>query len=201
MRFNPPSGFKMYGGTDPCYQPAADGTHWFSQCAEGPKGFGLYVFQQANETAKAKEISYGSFMPGRGIFCLGGNGVLYVTGSIDNIPQVFTVPGFARFTSAGPVVQPIGVVTPVVDQDARNAADAAKSAASAAGKAAEAALTKVELHDQVEHVTLQQVADLAWTKAHDAIFASAHDGFLSSWTWQKALDAAFLFCKQRGLVV
>jgi hypothetical protein len=202
MRLNSPKGYELFAGVEPSYQPGADGWHWFAQWCKGPEGGGMYVFRQENETAVAKPVPYGPLMPGRGMFSLGGNGVLYVTGSDKgNAPLVYTVPGFSRFTSAGPKVQTIPVVTPVIDEDARAMASRAATDAAKASEKADRANDRLDNLKPVEPVSDAHIADIAWTKAHDAIFASAHDGFLSSWTWQKALDAAFLFCKQRGLVV
>jgi hypothetical protein len=47
-----------------------------------------------------------------------------------------------------------------------------------------------------------QIEEIAWAKANDAIYASVTgtDGFLGSWTWQKALDAAYAFAKDHGLI-
>ena len=51
-------------------------------------------------------------------------------------------------------------------------------------------------------VSQSQVEDIAWAKANDAIYASATgtNGFLGGWTWQKALDAAYAFAKDHGLI-
>lgn len=137
ITLRPPAGFEGYGGAGKNFYPDAAGWYFFGQVARGPRGFGTYVWRQKG-TAVAEELNYGPLMPGRGTLMLGGDGVLYVSGSYDgsNFCTVFTVPGYTRFTPNGPMPTPIPIVTPVIDQDARNMAAAAQQTAKDADRRA-----------------------------------------------------------------
>jgi hypothetical protein len=132
-----PGGYKAYGGAPVCFMPSADGAYMFGQCCDGPSGFGMYAFKQT-PGGIAQMMQYGPLMPGRGVFDLGGDGVLYVTGSYSgsNSCVAYVVPGYVRFTPGGPMPVPIPQVVPVIDADARRMADGAQSTANAAQKTA-----------------------------------------------------------------
>jgi hypothetical protein len=200
MRLNPPSNFDPYGGPSKSFQPSADGKFYFCQNGWYNQVFGLYVLVQDSATGIARVVSYGDFLKGNGRLELGGDGILYVVGSRSDTSEfceAFIVPGYVRYTSAGPQPVPIPVIAPVVDVEARNAAAAASASANTA---------RIEVKKLGERLsglivpTAQQIAEVAWAKANDAIYASANGGYLAAYIWQKALDAAYAFCKGRGLV-
>jgi hypothetical protein len=192
MKLNPPAGYKIYGGTSASYYPSADGSHFFSQCAEGPRGFGIYIFRQVGDGI-AKDVPYGPLLPGRGVLTLGGNGVLYISGS-DSNKTVFTHV-VAQYVRYGATSQPpVSIPAPVV----LTSDDTARALAAQAYKESNRANQRID--KLPAPTTHEQIGAIAWGKANDAIYASATSGWLKEWTWQKALDAAFSLLQRHGLV-
>lgn len=221
---NPPSGFKMYGGTPASYLPSADGTHWFAQCAAGPRGFGLYVFQQANPTAVAVEKPYGTLLGGRGVFQEAGNGQLFITGSAgdsDTRPRAYPVVGFKAFGNTLTILGGVGGSASGVDQNARDLANAAASKAQlavtvangAGNKAAEAMNSALGANKRLDSLVIPapvsdaHIADIAWAKANDfmgtkefygRVKAIAQEVLLDSIEYAKTATAAT--SRLRGLI-
>jgi len=156
-----PGGYKGYGGAPVCFAPSADGAYMFGQCCDGPVGFGMYAFRQVGAGA-AVRMDYGPLMPGRGVFELGGDGILYVTGTYSgsNTCVAYVVPGYSRFTPNGPMPVPIPQVVPVNDADARRLAATANDTANKAMK---------------NSARAQTTADQALTKANQALAKPGFD--------------------------
>ena len=192
MKLNHPKWFEPFGGASKSYYPSADGSHFFAQQGGGNLGFGMYVFRQVG-TAVAEMVEYGELMDGRGVLTLGGNGVLYLSGSYKKdrgAATVLVVPKYVRFTNAGPMPVVIPVVNTSIDTTARS------MLTTLSAKVKELAERKPTTTQSTPGVSLDDV----WAKANDAIFASTQDGHLATWTWQKALDAAYTVLRQRGLI-
>lgn len=186
-----PSGFKPYGGVGKDYQPAADNFEYWVMCGVGPQGFGMYVMRQTKGgTEPATYVPYPApLMSGRGGFSLGGNGVLYVTGSNSDSDQegrAEPVAGFVPFV--------VGTVPPVnttVDQMARDMATAANSNALAVVSGVQTAKNVAGEASRVASEA-KLVASKAQTSANEAlnrpIPAPVSDDHIASIAWGKATD-------------
>lgn len=198
MKLNPPSWFTPFIGASKSFQPSNDGSFFFAMQGHGNRGFGMYVFRQVGNDI-AKEVQYGPVMDGRGIFQLGGDGILYITGSYlkeSNTAHVYVVPEYVRYTNAGPAPVPIPVVQNSVDSVARDSIGALSAKVNNLGNSIQLLMKTVASLVERPVITL----DLVWSKANDAIFHSANAGYLAEWTWQKALDAAYKTLKDRNLI-
>ena len=186
-----PAGFDPYGGVGKDYQPSADGNEYWAMCGKGPQGFGMYVMRQSqNGSEAATFVQYPApLMSGRGSFSLGGNGVLYITGSnsdSDELGRAEPVAGFVPFVAGN--APPVSIV---VDQTARDMAqNAAGVAANAAGRVGAAESAANSARDAASGAA--KIANAALGKANEALSrplpAPVSDDHIAQIAWSKAID-------------
>jgi len=182
-----PKGYIPYKGAGKSFEPSADGTHWFAQCADGPLGFGMYVFRQrAIGIEPAEVIPYAApLMQNRGELVLGGDGVLYVTGGTsdsDAIARAEPLAGFVPYVRGTAVQPPAPPAPSTTDTVARAAIAALQTRVVALEQGTQRLASRVQ-------TTESAIADIR------ATLKVVYDVM-----WQNALDAAYLFAKQRGLI-
>lgn len=156
---------------------------------DGPRGFGVYVFHQQTERSVAVEREYGPLLTERGEFQLGGNGILYVCGSRPingSRVEAFVVPGYVRYTKNGPAPTPVSIQQVVADEDARRLAKEANAQISElSGVIGELRKEITRIKDANTGISAQYVADLAFSKANDAIYQAVNDPHLSQFGGNK----------------
>lgn len=182
-----PKGYITYKGAGKSFEPSADGTHWFAQCADGPLGFGMYVFRQrAIGIEPAEVMPYAApLMQNRGELVLGGDGVLYVTGGTsdsDAIARAEPLAGFVPYVRGTAVQPPAPPAPSTTDTVARAAIAALQTRVVALEQGTQRLASRVQ-------TTESAIADIR------ATLKVVYDVM-----WQNALDAAYLFAKQRGLI-
>jgi hypothetical protein len=207
-RFNPPAGFKPYGGATKGSLADATGAIYWWMSTRYPDGrFGTAVFRQnANEQA----VWLGDlpvFVEGRGT--LTPDGFLTANAAGDVVYRQ-RVPGFVAWGSAvgsqtAPITPPAPMPVSVVDNTARELAAQAKDdakkalkAAGAAGEVAAAAQTTADSKPSLADV--KAAAQAALLAAIEYARSTPAGSKLALLIWDKAKDSAYALLVERGIV-